>query len=102
MQPDVHQNGELTQTAPWLRSNTSELRATMAELMLSPGVRSVSYQEPRGQLLVRFDAAVTDVRAIRRHALGSHVMSVDNGADAMRWAPTAGKLLLHLATAALR
>ena len=39
-------NGELTQTVPWFRSNDNALRATIADLMERPGVRSVSFQEP--------------------------------------------------------
>jgi hypothetical protein len=98
-----HQDGELTQTVPWFTSNDNALRATIAELMQSPGVRSVSYQEQKSQLLVRFDRAVTTeaklrAAALNRTALASRAL----GNDAVRWAPTAGKVLLSLATALAR
>jgi hypothetical protein len=95
-----HQDGELTQTVRWLSFNESALRATIEELMHSPGVRSVSFQEPRAQLLVRYDAALTSASAIRQGALRAgperHSESIN---DAVRWAPTASKYLLMLATA---
>ncbi|MEY4577756.1 MAG: hypothetical protein RL701_2459 [Pseudomonadota bacterium] len=97
------QDGELTQTVPWFGSNESALRATIADLMQSPGVRSVSFQEPRNQLLVRFDRSVTNAEAIRTGSLGKPGRTGHQvGADAVRWAPTASKVLLALATALAR
>jgi hypothetical protein len=96
-------DGELTQTVRWFGTNDNALRATIADLMQSPGVRSVSYQEQKSQLLVRFDRAVTNeaklrAAALNRTLLASHAI----GNDAVRWAPTAGKLLLQLAVALAR
>ncbi|MET0388089.1 MAG: hypothetical protein ABW321_19110 [Polyangiales bacterium] len=93
------QDGELTQTVPWFSSNESALRATIADLMQSPGVRSVSFQEPRRQLLIRFDRTVTSAGEIRAASL--HPVRVDHtmGDDAVRWAPIACSALLKLATA---
>lgn len=97
------QDGELTQTVPWFGSNESALRATIADLMQSPGVRSVSFQEPRNQLLVRFDTSVTNAEQIRHHSLGGGVKAHDVAmGEAVRWAPTASKVLLKIATALVR
>jgi hypothetical protein len=95
------QDGELTQTVPRFGSNESALRATIADLMQSPGVRSVSFQEPRNQLLVRFDRSVTNAATIREDAFGKPARRGGHGMmdDAVRWGPTASKLLLKLATA---
>jgi hypothetical protein len=97
------QDGELTQTVPWFSFNDAALRATIADLMQHPGVRSVSFLEPRAQLLVRYDRAVTSADEIRSGALGGSVLPKNAAVDdAMRWAPTAGKLLLKLASAMAR
>ena len=96
-------NGELTQTVPWFRFNESALRATIADLMERPGVRSVSYQEPKSQLLVRFDSSLTSADKLRATALCRTPHYLDSVAkDALRWAPTAGKVLLTLATVLAR
>jgi len=97
------QDGELTQTVPWFGSNESALRATIADLMQSPGVRSVSFQEPRNQLLVRFDASVTNAEKIRGGAFGKPTrMGPGMVDDAVRWGPTASKVLIKLATVLAR
>lgn len=97
------QDGELTQTVPWFGSNESALRATIADLMQSPGVRSVCFQEPRNQLLIRFDSSVTSAKTIRSGSLGMGVKPSDvMGDEAVRWAPTASKVLLKIATALVR
>jgi hypothetical protein len=96
------QDGELTQTVPWFSSNEPALRATIAQLMQSPGVRSVSFQEPRSQLLVRFDSSVTTAGAIRAGSLCNERVSHAMGDDAVRWAPIAGRALLKLATVLAR
>lgn len=104
MQARVWQrDGELTQTVPWFATNDNALRATMADLMQSPGVRSVSFQAQKSQLLIRFDRSVTSEAQLRSAALNrtnhaSHAL----GTDAVRWAPTAGKVLLSLAAALAR
>jgi hypothetical protein len=96
-------NGELTQTVPWFRSNESALRATIADLMERPGVRSVCYQEPKSQLLVRFDRSLTSADKLRATALCRTPHFLESVAtDAVRWAPTASKVLLTLATALAR
>lgn len=104
MQTSVWQrDGELTQTVPWFRSNESALRATIADLMQSPGVRSVSFQEPRNQLVVRFDASITSAATIRDGTFGKPTRTGSGVVDdAVRWAPTASKVLLKLATALAR
>jgi len=95
-------DGELTQTVPWFSSNESALRATIADLMRNPGIRSVSFQEPRSQLLIRFDRSITNAETIRASSLGKHgplarsAHSLER--DAMRWGPTASKVLIKLAT----
>jgi hypothetical protein len=97
------QEGELTQTVPWFSFNDAALRATIADLMQHPGVRSVSFLEPRAQLLVRFDRAVTSAAEIRSGALGGHALPKNSAVDdAVRWGPTAGKILLKLASAMAR
>jgi len=97
------QDGELTQTVPWFRTNETALRATIADLMLSPGVRSVSYQEPKSQLLVRFDRALTSADKLRAAAWGRTPNILDTVAtDTIKWAPTASKVLLTLAAALAR
>jgi len=96
-------DGELTQTVPWFSSNENALRATIADLMQSPGVRSVSFQEQKSQLLVRFDRSVTTEGQLRAAALnrsGLPYKAIAN--DAVRWAPTAGKVILSLAAALAR
>jgi hypothetical protein len=96
-------HGELTQTVPWLSTNESALRATIADLMESPGVRSVSFQDQKHQLLVRFDRTVTNEAKLRAAALNRCVLGhpvIAN--DVVRWAPTAGKVLLSLAVALAR
>ena len=97
------QDGELTQTVPWFRTNETALRATIADLMQSPGVRSVCYQEPKSQLLVRFDKSLTSADKLRATTWGRtpHVMDAV-ATDAVKWAPTASKVLLTLATALAR
>jgi hypothetical protein len=97
------QNGELTQTVPWFSTNETALRATIADLLESPGVRSVSFQDQKHQLLVRFDRAVTNEAKLRaaslnRAALGSEVIAN----DVVRWAPTAGKVIFSIAVALAR
>lgn len=97
------QNGELTQTVPWFSTNETALRATIADLMESPGVRSVSFQDQKHQLLVRFDRKVTNeaklrAAALNRTLLGNQVIAN----DVVRWAPTAGKVILSLACALAR
>lgn len=97
------QAGELTQTVPWFSTNENALRATIADLMQSPGVRSVSFQEQKGQLLVRFDRALTSEGKLRAATLtrtGLANPMIAN--DAVRWAPTAGKVILSLAAALAR
>ena len=97
------QDGELTETVPWFSFNDAALRATIADLMQRPGVRSVSFLEPRAQLLVRFDNAVTSAAEIRSSTFSSSALA-NNPAmnDAVKWAPTASKLLLKLARAMAR
>jgi hypothetical protein len=92
------QDGELTQTVPWFSTNESALRATIADLMESPGVRSVSFQDQKHQLLVRFDRSVTTEAKLRAAALNRQLLSghvIAN--DVVKWAPTAGKVILTLA-----
>lgn len=97
------QDGELTQTVRWFSFNDSALRATIADLMQRPGVRSVSFQEPRSQLLVRFDSAVTSAAEIRAGALSAHTPALHPVvSDAVKWVPTASKILLKLASAIAR
>ena len=97
------QNGELTQTVPWFSTNESALRATIAELLESPGVRSVSFQDQKHQLLVRFDRSVTTEAKLRAAALNRVVLGNQVIAnDVVRWAPTAGKVILSLAVALAR
>jgi hypothetical protein len=97
------QDGELTQTVRWFSFNDSALRATIADLMQRPGVRSVSFQEPRSQLLVRFDTAVTSAAEIRAGALSAHTQPANAALnDAVKWAPTASKIILKLASAIAR
>jgi hypothetical protein len=97
------QDGELTQTVRWFSFNDSALRATIADLMQRPGVRSVSFQEPRSQLLIRFDSTVTSAAEIRAGALSASTHASSPALnDAMKWAPTASKILLKLATAIAR
>jgi hypothetical protein len=93
------QDAELTQTVRWLSFNDSALRATIAELMHRPGVRSVSFQEPRAQLLVRYDRTLTSADEIRAGAFGCGERHAAGSDDALRWAPMASKYLLRLATA---
>jgi hypothetical protein len=94
------QNAELTQTVPWFSTNESALRATIADLMQSPGVRSVSFQEEKHQLLVRFDRAVTTEAALRAATLNRLTVPSDVIAnDVIRWSPTASKALIKLAIA---
>jgi hypothetical protein len=104
MQPIARQqDGELTQTVRWFRSNDSALRATIADLMQRPGVRSVSFQEPRAQLLVRFDSSVTSAAEIRAGALAARSPAVNPALnDAVKWAPIASKILLKIASAMAR
>lgn len=97
------EHGELTQTVPWFSTNESALRATIAELMESPGVRSVSFQDQKHQLLVRFDRSVTTEAKLRAAALNRKLLGravIAN--DVVRWAPTAGKVILKLAVALAR
>lgn len=97
------QDGELTETVPWFSFNDGALRATIADLMQRPGVRSVSFQEPRAQLLVRFDNAVTSAAEIRSTTFTSPALAKNPALnDAVRWGPTASKLLLKLARAMAR
>lgn len=97
------QDGELTQTVRWFRFNDSALRATIADLMQRPGVRSVSFQEPRAQLLVRFDSRVTSAAEIRAGALAAHSPAASSALnEAVKWAPMASKILLKLASAMAR
>jgi hypothetical protein len=97
------QDGELTQTVRWFSFNDSAFRATIADLMQRPGVRSVSFQEPRSQLLVRFDRAVTSAAEIRAGALSAHTHAANPALnDAVKWGPTASKILLKLASAIAR
>jgi hypothetical protein len=94
------QNAELTQTVPWFSTNESALRATIAELMESPGVRSVSFQDQKHQLLVRFDRAVTTEATLRAATLNRHTLPSEVIAnDVIRWSPTASKALIKLAIA---
>jgi hypothetical protein len=94
-----HPDGELTQTVRWLSFDDSALRATIADLMHSPGVRSVSFQEPRAQLLVRYDSALTSASELRLGALrGPERAGHASVNDAVRWGPMASKYLLKLAT----
>ena len=97
------EQGELTQTVPWFSTNESALRATIADLMESPGVRSVSFQDQKHQLLVRFDRSVTTEAKLRAAALNRKLFGrtvIAN--DVVRWAPTAGKVILQLAVALAR
>jgi hypothetical protein len=97
------QNGELTQTVPWFSTNEGALRATIADLMESPGVRSVSFQDQKHQLLVRFDRGVTNEATLRAASLHrSQLPSEIIANDVVRWAPTAGKVILQLAVALAR
>lgn len=97
------QNGELTQTVPWFSTNESALRAAIADLMESPGVQSVSFQEQKHQLLVRFDRAVTSEAKLRATTLSRHTLPSDDIAnDVIRWSPTASKAILKLAVALAR
>lgn len=96
-------NGELTQTVPWFSTNETALRATIADLMESPGVRSVSFQDQKHQLLIRFDRSVTTEATLRaaalsRTLLGSQVIAN----DVVKWAPAASKALIKLAFALAR
>jgi hypothetical protein len=96
-------NGELTQTVPWFSTNETALRATIADLMESPGVRSVSFQDQKHQLLVRFDRSVTNEAKLRAAALNRTLLASEVIAnDVVRWAPTASKALLQLAIALAR
>jgi hypothetical protein len=96
-------NGELTQTVPWFSTNETALRATIADLMESPGVRSVSFQDQKHQLLVRFDRSVTNEAKLRAAALNRTLLASDVIAnDVVRWAPTASKALLKIAIALAR
>lgn len=97
------QNGELTQTVPWFSTNESALRAAIADLMESPGVRSVSFQEQKHQLLVRFDRELTSEAKLRAATLNRHTLpSADIANDVIRWSPTASKAILKLALALAR
>lgn len=97
------QHGELTQTVPWFSTNESALRATIADLMESPGVRSVSFQDQKHQLLVRFDRNVTTEAKLRAAALSRTLLArTEIANDVVRWAPTAGKVILSLAVALAR
>jgi hypothetical protein len=96
-------NGELTHTVPWFSTNETALRATIADLMESPGVRSVSYQDQKHQLLVRFDRSVTNEAKLRAAALNRTLLASDVIAnDVVRWGPTASMALLKLAVALAR
>jgi len=103
MNTNAWQNGELTQTVPRCGEDEATLRMTISDLMSSPGVRSVSYLEPSNQLLIRFDQEVTSAAAIRANALSkgarAHYGAVD---EAVKWGPTASKVLLRLASALVR
>jgi hypothetical protein len=103
MQVSAWQNGELTQTVPWFSTNENALRATIADLMESPGVRSVSFQDQKHQLLVRFDRNVTTEAKLRVAALNRSLLGhTEIANDVVRWAPTAGKVILSLAVALAR
>jgi|GEM_PF-6456154 len=96
-------NAELTQTVPWFSTNETALRATIADLMESPGVRSVSFQDQKHQLLVRFDRSVTTEAKLRAAALNRTVLGNQVIAnDVVKWAPTASKALIKLAFALAR
>jgi len=100
MNTDAWRNGELTQTVPRCSSDEATLRTTISDLMSSPGVRSVSYLEPSNQLLIRFDQAVTSAAAIRSSALSKGARPNHSAVDeAVKWGPTASKVLLRLASA---
>ena len=97
------QAGELSQTVPWFSRDDNALRATIADLMQSPGVRSVSYQQQKHHLVIRFDREITSEAKLRAAALNRTLFSnyaIAN--DAVRWGPTAGKVILSLAVALAR
>lgn len=96
-------NGELTQTVPWFSTNETALRATIADLMESPGVRSVSFQDQKHQLLIRFDRSVTTEATLRAAALSRTLLGNQVIAnDVVKWAPAASKALIKLAFALAR
>jgi hypothetical protein len=66
-------------------------------------VRSVSFQDQKHQLLVRFDRTVTNEAKLRAAALNRTLLASEVlTSDVVRWAPTASKALLQIAIAFAR